>query len=390
MNLKDLLNKLGVKQNDLARVLGISPAAVAQMVNHGIWPKRFPTLVKTRLKTFLLVDHKVSLETVTTALETKCASTGGAVDAPADDKEIEPMLLRKQTLTPTAKRYFRLVSNPFGDINSKDDVFLNDDMRYARALLDDCANRGGFCAVVGESGSGKTTLKNDLIDRIVREQQPVTIIQPYVLAMEDNDIKGKTLKSLHIAEAILREVAPHAKPLRSSEARFRQVDKALRESSRMGNKHLLIIEEAHALPVPTLKHLKRFLELQDGFTRLLSIVLIGQTELAVVLSEQNAAVREVVQRCEIINIPSLGSTLEDYIKFRFNRIGADYTKVFTADGIQAIYDRLQPHAPKGHKVRTLLYPLAVNNLAIASLNLAAEMGAAQVTADVVMEVANHG
>lgn len=389
MTLKDLLRELGVRQIEIAKLLGISKPAVAQLVNHGLWPKRDLMMLKAKLKAFLL-SKEASEDAVNAALnDEKSASTAATVDAQAaDDKEIEPMLLRKQTLTPTTKRYFRLTQNPFGDINSKDDVFLNDDMRYARALLDDCANRGGFCAVVGESGSGKTTLKNDLIDRIVREQQPIVVIQPYVLAMEDNDVKGKTLKSLQIAEAILREVAPHEKPKRGSESRFKQVDKALRESSRMGNKHLLIIEEAHSLPVPTLKHLKRFLELQDGFTRLLSIVLIGQTELGVVLSEQNASVREVVQRCEVINIPSLGSTLEDYIKFRFERVGSDYKKAFTTDGIQAIYDRLQPPVPKGHKVRSLLYPLAVNNLAIAALNLAAEMGAPQVTADVVMEVAH--
>lgn len=384
MTLKTLLHTLGIRQIEIAKLLGISKPAVAQLVNHNLWPKRDLVTIKAKLKAYLL-SKEASQDAVNTALNVT------AVDAPTlDDMENEPMLLRKQTLTPTAKRYFRLLHNPFGDINAKDDVFLNDDIRYARALLDDCANRGGFCAVVGESGSGKTTLKNDLIDRIIREQQPIIVIQPYVLAMEDNDIKGKTLKSLQIAEAILREVAPHEKPKRGSEARFKQVDKALRESNRMGNKHLLIIEEAHSLPVPTLKHLKRFLELQDGFTRLLSIVLIGQTELGTILSEQNAAVREVVQRCEIIHIPSLGSSLEDYIKFRFSRIGADYTKVFTTEGIQAIYDRLQPPVPKGHKVRSLLYPLAVNNLAIATLNLAAEMGAPQITADVVAEVAHHG
>lgn len=387
MNLKELLNSLSIKQIEIAKYLDISASAVAQIINHDVWPKRNKPLLQTKLKTFLQ-SKKVSEDTVNAVFG--WASKAATEDTPVNNQEEEPMLLRKQTLMPSTRQHFKLIRNPFEDISSKDDVFLNDDLRYARALMDDCANRGGFCAVVGESGSGKTTLKNDLIDRIVRDQQPVVLIQPYVLAMEDNDIKGKTLKSSHIAEAIIREVAPHERPLRSAEARFRQVDKALRESSKMGNKHLLIIEEAHSLPVPTLKHLKRFLELQDGFTRLLSIVLIGQTELAIVLSEQNAAVREVVQRCEIINIPSLGSTLEDYLAFRFQRAGAELKACITADGVQAIYDRLQPPVPKGHKVRSLLYPLAVNNLAIASLNLAAEMGAPQVTADVVMEVAHHG
>ena len=63
-----------------------------------------------------------------------------------------------------------------------------------------------------------------------------------------------------------------------------------------------MIEEAHGLPLPTLKHLKRFFELKNGFERLLGIVLIGQTELAQKLSENNPAVREVVQRCEVVTL----------------------------------------------------------------------------------------
>ena len=388
MSLKNLITTLAVQQVSIAKALDISTAAVSQIVNHGLWPKRTECSLKAKLKTFLK-QNGADEEALKNAFEVARPPVA-AGDIANTDKETEPMLLRKQSLKQQTRQHFRILGNPFDEVSSHEDVFLNDDMRYARAQMADCANRGGFCAVVGESGSGKTTLKNDLIDRINRENQSIVVIQPYVLGLEDNDVKGKTLKAAHLAEAILREVAPHEKPLRSSEARFRQVDKALHESARMGNKHLLLIEEAHSLPIPTLKHLKRFLELQDGFTRLLSIILIGQTELAQVLSEQNASVREVVQRCEIINIPSLGSTLEDYLAFRFQRSGNDVKKTFSADGIQAIYDRLQPPVPKGHKQRTLLYPLAVNNLCIASLNLAAEMGAPLVSSDIVMEVANHG
>ncbi len=78
---------------------------------------------------------------------------------------------------------------------------------------------GGFLAVSGESGSGKTTLRRDLIDRINRENTPVIVIGPYVLAMEDNDVKGKTLKASNIAEAIVNTLAPLENLKRSPEAR---------------------------------------------------------------------------------------------------------------------------------------------------------------------------
>lgn len=126
------------------------------------------------------------------------------------------------------------------------------------------------------------------------------VIEPYVIAMEDNDQKGKTLKAMHIAEAILGYRRGCWKnPKRSSEARFRQLHRVLRDSRRTGRSHVLVIEEAHALPIPTLKHLKRFMELEDGFKKLLGIILIGQPELAMKLSEQSQEAREVVQRCHV-------------------------------------------------------------------------------------------
>lgn len=247
--------------------------------------------------------------------------------------------------------------------------------------------------MVGESGSGKSTLRRDLIDRINREGQRIVVIEPYVLGMEDTDTKGKTLKAGHIAEAILTAVAPLEAIKSSPEARFRQVHRVLRDSRRSGNQHVLVIEEAHGLPVPTLKHLKRFFELEDGFNKLLSIVLIGQSELRAKLSESDPNVREVVQRCEIVELPPLDTRLEEYLKFKFDRAGKPIVEVVDQGAIDAMRSRLTTTrmglGRKGHgdsQAVSLLYPLAVNNLLTACMNLAADIGAPKVTAEVVKEV----
>jgi type II secretory pathway predicted ATPase ExeA len=83
-----------------------------------------------------------------------------------------------------------------------------------------------------------------------------------------------------------------------------------------------VIDEAHSLPIPTIKHLKRFFELELGFKKLLSIILIGQPELKAKLSERNQDVREVVQRCEMVELAPLdGGRLDEYLKFKFDRLG---------------------------------------------------------------------
>ena len=117
---------------------------------------------------------------------------------------------------------------------------------------------------MGESGSGKSTVVADFKDRLAREGRDVLIIEPSVLYMEENDSKGKTLKSAAIVQAIIATVAPSVPPRRDAEARARQVQQLLTAGHRAGQRHVLLIEEAHCLPTATLKHLKRFAELKDG------------------------------------------------------------------------------------------------------------------------------
>lgn len=296
------------------------------------------------------------------------------------------MLLANAGLRPETRAHFKLPRNPFvDDVQSPDDVYQTPSVRYIRAALTDCALHHGFMAVVGESGSGKTTLAEDLGERIRLEGRPIVLIKPYVLAMEGNDERGKTLKSAQIAEAIACALDPSVRLRSSSEARFRQLHALLTASRRSGQRHLLIIEEAHCLPIPTLKHLKRFLELKDGMQRLLGIALIGQPELRERLNGQNAEVREVAQRCELVQLEPLDTELEGYLQHKFARFDLRLSDVFTADAFDAMRARLI-HRPRGGKptdARSLCYPLVVNNLVCRAMNAAAAAHWPQVDAQVI-------
>lgn len=378
--LKKLLEAMEQPQRAVADAIGISPAALSAIVTRGEWPRRDPEATKARLQDYL-IDNGVRKATVIAALkeETK-PENPGKNDSPEDTT----MLMRKQVLTPQAKRQFGLVRSPFSDeLSGPEDVWLSADYRYVREAMLSTARHGGLLAVIGESGSGKSTLRKDLAHRIGAEGLPIIMIEPYVLAMEDNDQKGKTLKAIHLAESILYTVAPHAKCLSSPEARFRQVHNVLRDSARAGYRHCMIIEEAHSLSHPTLKHLKRFMELEDGFTKLLSVILIGQTELQTKLGEADSTVREVVQRCEVVHIDPLGNDLPGYVAHKFQRAGVDVDKVLAPDALDALAARLTgPRSTSGQSV-SLVYPLAVNNSLVAAINMAAHIGEAKVTADVI-------
>lgn len=392
LKLKHILQDVGQRQAALADALKLSSATVAQLLNHGQWPRSLDrSELQARIAVFL-VDAGANDADIANAFEEvdlPCANTADPALSQEPSGEDEPMLLPKQTLLPTTRKVFSLFRDPFDELQSAQDMWVSPDIRYVREVMYQTARHGGFLAVEGESGAGKSTLRRDLVNRLTENNDPVLIIEPYVLASEDNDTKGKSLKSTHIAEAMMAAVAPLEKPKSSPEARFAQLHRALKESHAAGYRHCLMIEEAHSLPIPTLKHLKRILELEVGFTKLVSIIMIGQPELGVKLSERNADVREVVQRCERVTLgPVEGSRLEEFLKFRFERAGKALNEVIDASGIQAIAARLsQPSRSGGRdKQISLLYPLAIGNLVIAAMNLASELGAPVITADVVKGV----
>lgn len=374
--MKQAFQKLGKSFAQVATEIGCSKPTLINVINHGTFPKRNGNALRQQIQDYFQqygIDVSDCLKPM-----------------PTTKKETE-MLLRKSALSQATRQHFGLTRDPFYDeIRQAQDVYLTPDVRYVREALFQTATQGGFMAVVGESGAGKSTLREDLHDRIARENRPIIVIEPYVLAMEDNDQKGKTLKAVHIAEAILASVAPDVSPKRSPESRFRQVHQALIESAKAGNKHILLIEEAHSLPIPTLKHLKRFFELKQGFERLIGIALIGQTELAQKLSENNPSVREVVQRCELVTLlPLTDGKLQGYLKHKFERVGVKIEDILDESAIDEIAKRLtvtSRNSKNALQQNSLLYPLAVNNLVSAAMNEAANLGFAKVDADIVKGV----
>ncbi|WP_420598611.1 ExeA family protein [Neptuniibacter sp.] len=399
LELKNTLNTLGLRQSDLHRDLGISGATLSLLINKEEWPKRINEEdLKKGIRSFL-VKNGAKAEQLNNCFERATmylpplppvnkktdeekaqARQQAKAEKQQHKEENEIMLLRKQTLSPDARRAFGFMRNPFDEVHREEEVFLNPDYRYVREAMRHTARHGGFMAVVAESGAGKSTLRKDLESWVAKDEK-IIVIQPYILGLEDNDMAGKTLKASHIAEAIMRTIAPHIKLPRSPETRFRMVHETLRDSYRSGKRHVLIIEEAHGLPIPTLKHLKRFFELEDGFDKLIGIILIGQTELGHKLNERDPRVREVVQRCEVVTVNPITVELEDYLRHRFAIANKELNSIMDAEAIEALRHKLS-----GRGNASVLYPLAIHNVLIAALNEACAIGVPTITADLILEV----
>lgn len=386
--LKEALAAVGSTQAELARHLNFSPATVNLINRYDRWPVKPTKAVLAAQILEFLRRRGATAELLARALDHQNKTVvPSPIDTIVPTPEELSMALRKYTLTAETRKHFRIARDPFtNEMASEEDVYLSEDIRYVRAAMRQTARHGGMLAVIGESGGGKSTLRKDLIEWIQAKDEPITIIQPYVLGMDDTENKGRILLAADITGKVIRTLAPHARLRASTQDRAEQMHEILRASGQMGRKHVLIIEEAHRLAIPTLKHLKGFFELEDGFKKLLAIIMIGQTELEEKLSEYNPEVREVVQRTEVVHLPPLDNHVEQYLRHKLERVDAKFDDIIDLGAVEEIRNFLrttETRKVRGHhttRVRSLCHPLAVNNLVTAALNQAARIGAPKVNA----------
>lgn len=356
---KSALREAGLSVASVGRELGVSRAAASLLVNHGQYPKGQSAKETRSAVNRMIGGRGVDITGIWRHLEERAE----------DDREDEDEQEANVMLSHAAKKVFGLFRDPFtDDVNGQEDVYLGDGSRYVAEYMYMTAKVGGLLAVLGESGSGKTTLRRYMSDRIGKEGLKVKIIFPRTF--------DKTrLTASSIADAIIEDCSTE-RPRRSLEAKARQVERILVASSRAGWSHVLVIEEAHDLAIQTMKYLKRFWELEDGFKKLLAIILVAQPELKGKLDEsRNWEAREIIRRVEVAEIDSLArpGELEGYLRLKFDRIGKPVDELFSPDAYQAMRERLS-RKTRGGQAISLAFPLTVNNLVKRSMNLAAEIG----------------
>lgn len=387
LRLRGLLHSRRIPHAQFADLLGINVHHFSHLICRDTWPSNKPREEVKALVNARLIELGIPQSEIETAWDRAepAASQGDPSNpsagpagkhAPADDFQLP----EAEMLSPEARELFQLARHPFiDDVQGPADVFLSKEQRYVRDSMYYAAKHGGFVAVVGESGSGKSTLRRDLMERVRRDGEPIVVIQPQA-------IDKKELTATHICDAIIADLSQET-PKLSLEAKARQISRILTGSARAGNLHVLMIEEAHDLSTPTLKYLKRFWELEDGFKKLIGIILIGQPELGDRLDERrNYEAREVIRRCEIARLRPLNGNLGEYLALKFSRVGVSAEAVFEPGALDAIKARLTRRRMGSNDVESHLYPLVVQNLVVKCMNLCAELGLTRVSAEVVGKV----
>lgn len=211
--------------------------------------------------------------------------------------------------------HFGLIEPPF-KITPVTDFFFSGANRgeILEAIVYAITDGEGIIKISGEVGSGKTMLCRMLLDKLPTNIKAIYLANPsmsrdellYAIADRlDLDLEGKRVN------VILQTLQNHL------EAMYER-----------GERCVVLVDEAHAMPLETLEELRLLYNLQVGKHKLLQIVLFGQPELDVKLDQTN--MRQLKDRIvhHFTILPLSQKIIHAYLMFRMRAAGYKGPDIF--------------------------------------------------------------
>lgn len=213
--------------------------------------------------------------------------------------------------------HFGLQKTPF-QITPDLDFFFSGGRRgdMLTALLHVAAQEEGIITVVAEVGSGKTLLARLMISRLPAHVCAVYLANP---SFSRDEILGAIARDLGLSELPT-----------STEARLSALQHELLRRHAAGQRVLLVIDEAHAMPAESLEEVRLLSNLETGQHKLVNIMLFGQPELDDLLAERRLRqVRDrVVHRFKLA--PLCAQDAGAYVDHRLRAAGWKGGALFSA------------------------------------------------------------
>lgn len=259
------------------------------------------------------------------------------------------------------KEFFGLSRIPFRNTPDPDFYFDSRSHREALARMVYGIDEGkGFILVTGDVGAGKTMLVQALKRELDGRHILIEIANPWVTAEE--------------VEGAIRQRVDMQAP--DDSATLEGLKQRLATLADAGTRVVLIIDEAHQLPERTLEGIRLLSNMETSKEKLLLIVLLGQEELASMLSRYS--MRQVQQRIALSYHLQRFDEKEttEYIQHRLRVAGAT-PLLFPEESIRLIHQE------------SLGSPRVINQLCDNCLLFAFGRRSAQVTPDIVRESISH-
>jgi general secretion pathway protein A len=259
--------------------------------------------------------------------------------------------------------FYKLREQPFGETPDSRYLYLSATHREALASLAYGIKAGrGFLALIADPGMGKTTVLFHLLDWLGQTVRTVFLFQTqcgscdllrYVLGDLGIDAEGRGYGWMQ-----------------------ERLEQVLIAEAEAGRRLVVFIDEAQNLRESVLETVRLLSDFENPRSKLIQIVLAGQSQLADKLARPELA--QLRQRVSILSRLSAFTPAETeaYIRHRLSVAGSDGRQLFTPEARAMIADWSRG------------IPRMINNLCFNALTLGFAMGKSEVDYAVVEEVAN--
>ncbi len=225
------------------------------------------------------------------------------------------------------QHYFGFTENPFSI--APDPRFLYMSERHQEALAhlafgataDSC-----IILLTGEVGTGKTTICRRFLEGLDRTTEVAIIINPKLTVNE-------------LLAAICDEFRIHVSgPPLSARQLLSRLNNHLLQVHAENRQALLVIDEAQHLDRDVLEMLRLLTNLETDRHKLLKIILLGQSELAVMLAQPDLTQisQRITSRYHLHGLQR--GDLAGYIRHRIAIAGGGRSRLFTDAAVKAIFE----------------------------------------------------
>ena len=229
--------------------------------------------------------------------------------------------------------YFGLTERPFSLAPDPRYLYLSNAHREALAhLLYGIGEGGSFVQLTGEVGTGKTTVCRALLEQLPPDVDVAMIFNP-------------RLTSVELLSAVCDELrVPYPAGTTSRKVLVDALSQALLDAHARGRRTVLIVDEAQNLSARVLEEVRLLTNLETTTQKLLQVVLIGQPELADLLSRRN--LRQLSQRvtARYHLRPFSEAESQRYVQHRME-VAGQRQAIFTRQAVRAAH-RLSRGIPR--------------------------------------------
>lgn len=225
------------------------------------------------------------------------------------------------------RTFFGLRDRPFDLTPNPRFLVLTDAHREALGLLEyGISGRRGIVVLLGDAGTGKTTVIRAALQKQPDHVHAVHLHNPALTRQEFVEML-----------AVRFELSPQARV--SKAALLTELESSLRDRHRRGESSVLIVDEAQSVPVELLEEIRLLGNIETDETKLLSIVMAGQPELAVLLDQPSLRQfkQRIALRCELR--PLTQAETAGYLAGRVRAAGGVGAQIFTREAVMMIHER---------------------------------------------------